>query len=148
MTWINISYSLNFKVTTLSFLFVLLVLIISFATNIYSFNYFKFEERKFYHMSIEQIAIAITRLLSSAKKDKGELGKFYREFMDATIKWIRPIFLIDDGREKPEFTEFVNGGNEDFKKVVLSNVEYLLSTDEQAKNTFLDLLYPSRSGLG
>lgn len=92
-------------------------------------------------MSIEQIAIAITRLLSSAKKDKGELGKFYREFMDATIKWIRPIFLIDDGREKPEFTEFVNGGNEDFKKVVLSNVEYLLSTDEQAKNTFLDLLY-------
>lgn len=45
MTWINISYSLNFKVTTLSFLFVLLVLIISFATNIYSFNYFKFEER-------------------------------------------------------------------------------------------------------
>ena len=45
ITWININYTLSFKVTTLSFLFVLLVLIISFATNVYTLNYFKYEER-------------------------------------------------------------------------------------------------------
>lgn len=44
-TWYNVSYELNFKITSLSFLFIFLVNIIGFATNIYILNYFKFEER-------------------------------------------------------------------------------------------------------
>lgn len=44
-SWANVSYELNFKITALSFLFILLVTIISFSTNIYILNYFKYEER-------------------------------------------------------------------------------------------------------
>lgn len=43
--WTNISYEINFKINSLSFLFILLVVVIGLATNIYSLNYFKFEER-------------------------------------------------------------------------------------------------------
>ena len=45
-SWVNISYELNFKVNFLSFSFVFLIIIISSATNIYSLNYFKYEERQ------------------------------------------------------------------------------------------------------
>ncbi len=43
--WLNVNYEINFKINSLSFLFILLVTIISFATNIYILNYFKYEER-------------------------------------------------------------------------------------------------------
>lgn len=43
--WANVNYEISFKITILSFLFVLLILVISFATNIYILNYFKYEER-------------------------------------------------------------------------------------------------------
>ena len=43
--WTNISYEFSAKIDSLSFLFILLVSLIGFATNIYSLNYFKYEER-------------------------------------------------------------------------------------------------------
>lgn len=44
-TWENLPYEINFKINSLSFLFLFLVNIIGFATNIYILNYFKYEER-------------------------------------------------------------------------------------------------------
>jgi len=44
-TWDNLPYEISFKINSLSFLFLLLVNIIGFATNIYILNYFKYEER-------------------------------------------------------------------------------------------------------
>jgi len=44
-TWENIPYTISIKINTLSFLFLFLVLIIGFATNIYILNYFKYEEK-------------------------------------------------------------------------------------------------------
>ena len=41
----NISYEISLKVSSLSFLFALLVIVIGLATNIYILNYFKMEER-------------------------------------------------------------------------------------------------------
>lgn len=43
--WANINYEINLKLSSLSFLFVLLVSVIGTATNIYILNYFKYEER-------------------------------------------------------------------------------------------------------
>ena len=43
--WYSINYEINFKVNNLSFLFIFLVNIIGFSTNIYILNYFKYEER-------------------------------------------------------------------------------------------------------
>jgi len=43
--WQNINYELDFKISSLSYLFILLVSAIGFSTNIYAFNYFKFEDR-------------------------------------------------------------------------------------------------------
>ena len=45
-TWTNVTYELNFKINCLSFLFIFLVSIIGCATNIYTLNYFKYEERE------------------------------------------------------------------------------------------------------
>lgn len=45
-TWTNIIYEINFKINSLSFLFILLVSIIGLATNVYILNYFKYEERE------------------------------------------------------------------------------------------------------
>ena len=45
-TWTNVTYEINFKINCLSFLFIFLVSIIGFATNIYILNYFKYEERE------------------------------------------------------------------------------------------------------
>ena len=45
-TWTNIIYEMNFKIDNLSFLFIFLVIIIGFCTNIYILNYFKYEERE------------------------------------------------------------------------------------------------------
>ena len=44
-TWENLPYEVSFKINSLNFLFLLLVSIIGFATNIYILNYFKYEER-------------------------------------------------------------------------------------------------------
>ena len=44
-SWHSVQYELNFKINNLSFLFIFLVSIIGFATNIYILNYFKYEER-------------------------------------------------------------------------------------------------------
>ncbi len=43
--WTNINYEISLKINSLSFLFIMLVSTIGFATNIYSLNYFKYEER-------------------------------------------------------------------------------------------------------
>ncbi len=43
--WTNITYEISIKINSLSFLFIMLVSAIGFATNIYSLNYFKYEER-------------------------------------------------------------------------------------------------------
>lgn len=43
--WSNINYEISFKINSLSFLFIMLVNVIGFATNIYILNYFKYEER-------------------------------------------------------------------------------------------------------
>jgi NADH-quinone oxidoreductase subunit L len=45
-TWTNITYEITFKINALGFLFIFLVSIIGTATNIYIFNYFKYEERE------------------------------------------------------------------------------------------------------
>lgn len=45
-TWTGVVYSLDFKINFLSFLFIFLVVIIGCATNIYTLNYFKYEERE------------------------------------------------------------------------------------------------------
>lgn len=44
-TWTGVIYEISFKINSLSFLFIFLVNIIGFATNIYILNYFKYEER-------------------------------------------------------------------------------------------------------
>lgn len=45
-TWAGVSYDISFKISSLSFLFIFLVVIIGCATNIYILNYFKYEERE------------------------------------------------------------------------------------------------------
>lgn len=45
-TWLGVAYDLSFKISNLSFLFIFLVVIIGFSTNIYILNYFKYEERE------------------------------------------------------------------------------------------------------
>lgn len=45
-TWTGVIYEINFKINSLSFLFIFLVSIIGFATNVYTLNYFKYEERE------------------------------------------------------------------------------------------------------
>lgn len=44
-TWSSIPYTIGFKTNSLNFLFMFLVSIIGFCTNIYILNYFKYEER-------------------------------------------------------------------------------------------------------
>jgi len=44
-TWTNINYEIGLKINSLNFLFLFLVNIIAFCTNIYILNYFKYEER-------------------------------------------------------------------------------------------------------
>lgn len=41
----NINYEILLKINSLSFLFILLVCVIGFSTNLYILNYFKYEER-------------------------------------------------------------------------------------------------------
>lgn len=43
--WTNINYEISFKVGSLSFFFIFLVIVIGLATNVYTLHYFKFEER-------------------------------------------------------------------------------------------------------
>lgn len=43
--WMNINYEILLKINSLSFLFILLVCVIGFSTNLYILNYFKYEER-------------------------------------------------------------------------------------------------------
>lgn len=43
--WTGLIYEINFKINSLNFLFLFLVSVIGFATNIYIFNYFRYEER-------------------------------------------------------------------------------------------------------
>lgn len=43
--WSNINYEINFKINSLTFLFILLVSLIGTATNFYILTYFKYEER-------------------------------------------------------------------------------------------------------
>lgn len=43
--WNNIPYTIHFRINSLNFLFLFLVNIIGFSTNIYILNYFKYEER-------------------------------------------------------------------------------------------------------
>lgn len=65
-TWLNINYVLDFKITSLSFLFIFLVIIISFATNIYILNYFKYEERcEEFTLLINWFVLSMILLVSS-----------------------------------------------------------------------------------
>lgn len=45
-TWTGVIYELAFKVNSLSFFFIFLVVVIGSATNVYILNYFKYEERE------------------------------------------------------------------------------------------------------
>jgi len=61
------------------------------------------------------------------------LNRFLSDFTDATVKWIRPIFLKDDGTEKEVIkTLKENPGSQPRRKAVESAIEIELESSPDA----------------
>lgn len=93
-------------------------------------------------MNVSTVASTIISLLKSLKSDKGELGKFYTDFKNATVKWIRPLFLKEEEEEEGEndLDRLISGKDEDIEPVVSAKIEYFLKKNEEQFKLFIDLI--------
>lgn len=87
-----------------------------------------------------KLASTIVELLGRASKQPNELGEFISDFANATVKWIRPLFLTgsEENEDLKSFKE--NPADEDSKAIVVAKVKKALNNDETMKNEFTDLL--------
>lgn len=91
-------------------------------------------------MTTPEIALEIVNLLGTASKQPNELGKFITDFLDASVKWIRPLFLIDD-KEDTDFVSFKNNPNDtDSKDIVLAKVKKALGGNDEMLKYFQTLI--------
>ena len=86
-----------------------------------------------------QIASTIVELIGKASKQPNELGKFITDFTNATVKWIRPLFLKDDDVE--DYKAFKdNPTDSDTKDILTAKIKKELNQNGQMKNELIDLL--------
>jgi phenylalanyl-tRNA synthetase alpha subunit len=53
------------------------------------------------------MAKTVATYLSDSVKESKALKSFFTDFTDATVKWLRPIFLIDDKEEKEMIKDLI-----------------------------------------
>ena len=88
-----------------------------------------------------QIASTVVELIGKASKQPNELGKFITDFTNATVKWIRPLFLKDDDIEDEDYKSFKdNPSDSDTKDILTAKIKKELNQNSQMKSDLLDLL--------
>jgi hypothetical protein len=95
---------------------------------------------KKYKMTNIKLASVIVDLLGKSMKQPNELGRFITDFTNATINWIRPLFLIEE-KENQDFKDFKENPNDDDNKdVVKARIKKALNNNEEMKTEFLKLI--------
>jgi hypothetical protein len=92
-------------------------------------------------MDNSQLSLAIIDQIGKMANQPNELGKFLSDFRDATVRWIRPLFLIDD-TEDDDYAAFNRNPNDaDSKNIVLAKVKKALNNDAEMQACFTELLH-------
>lgn len=99
-------------------------------------------------MTNPELALKVVDLLGKASKQPNELGRFLTDFTNATVRWIRPLFLIDE-KENKDFKDFkANPENEDSKDIVLAKVKQALNANEDMRKGLSELVNNIHSETG
>jgi hypothetical protein len=89
------------------------------------------------------LALQVVNLLGKASKQPTQLGKFLSDFSDATIRWIRPLFLIDE-KEDEDFATFKadpeNTETVDSKDIIVAKIKKALNNSAEMQQEFKTLL--------
>lgn len=91
-------------------------------------------------MNIPELALEIVNSIGKMSKQPNELGKFLTDFTNATIKWIRPLFLIDE-KEDNDFTDYKNNpDNSDSKDIVIAKIKKALNNNIEMQEEFKKII--------
>lgn len=100
-------------------------------------------------MTTSELALEIVSLIGKASKLPNELGRFLNDFSNATIRWIRPLFLID-GAEDSDYSTYKNDPenpkNADSKDILIEKVKKALNNDAVMQNEFKELIKTMKEG--
>ena len=87
--------------------------------------------------TIESAAVAITEYLAKSLKGNGSIKTFFNEFTDATVAWIKPIFLKEDGSEKKVTTDLIKNPDD---KAIHEKVKTLIEAKAEDDDNALAIL--------
>jgi len=91
-------------------------------------------------MTSVEIAFKVVELLTTSSKNPNELGRFITDFTNATVRWIRPLFLIDE-KEDVNFSNFkANPADGQSKEAVLTKIKEALTVNDEMTKEFVSLL--------
>ena len=91
-------------------------------------------------MTSPELALKVVELLGKASTQSNEFGRFLTDFTNATVRWIRPLFLID-GKEDKDFKDFkADPQNDDTKDIVLAKVKKALNSNSEMRQHLTELV--------
>lgn len=94
-------------------------------------------------MDTPEIALEIVNLIGKASKRPNELGRFITDFTNATFRWIRPLFLIDE-KEDADLSAYKadpeNPATIDSKDIILAKIKKALNENSEMKKEFNELI--------
>ena len=83
----------------------------------------------------------IVGYLAKKLKDNKSVQSFFDDFTEATVNWIKPIFIREDGTPKDSLKELQdNPDSKAQQNVVKSNLEAALEKNSQAESFLQDML--------
>ena len=87
--------------------------------------------------TIESAAVAITDYLAKSLKENGSIKTFFSEFTDATVAWIKPIFLKADDSEKKVIKDLITNSDD---KAIHEKVKTLIEAKAEEDDNALAIL--------
>ena len=100
-------------------------------------------------MNTAELALEVVNFIGKASKQPNELGRFITDFTNATFRWIRPLFLIDE-KEDVDFLSYKsdpeNSKNADGKDIIIAKVKKALNNSPEMQKEFKDLIRVMKEG--
>lgn len=62
---------------------------------------------------------AVVLYLAKKLADNKGISSFFNDFTDASVAWIKPVFLTDEGKEKELIQDLIADPNEPLNKVAI-----------------------------
>jgi len=84
---------------------------------------------------------SITTYLAKKLKDEKSVDSFFSEFTEATVNWIKPLFLKEDGEEKEALVKLKENPDSEARQNLVKSILEVEVEDNPDSKQYLENIY-------